>query len=179
MLLPKYTRYTIEPLDQSHTDFVKEIVYQAIYTPHGQSRPTREILNNADIKKYYEAWGRGGDFGFLLIQHPSELPVGGAFVRLYPKAKAGYGFIAEDIPELNLALLPDHRGHGHGTKLLKTLIKKVKAEGYTGISLSVDATNPALRLYQKLGFKLVSSKGNPTMLLDFDENHCWLQTMTY
>lgn len=168
MLAPKYQRYEIEPLLKSHEDFVKEIVYQAIYISAGQPMPNRDILNSTDIKKYYEHWGRKGDYGMVLIHQPSEQPVGGAFVRFYPQARAGYGFVSEKIPELNLALLPDHRGNGRGSKLLQALLMQLKEVGYKGGSLSVDPQNPVIRLYKRLGFKVVKQEMNPTMLLSFD-----------
>ncbi len=169
MFHAQYQRYELEELLKSHQDFVKEIVYQAIYVAPGQPTPSRKILNSTDIRKYHEHWGKKGDFGLLLVHYPNEQPVGGAFVRYYPKDKAGYGFVSEKIPELNIALLPDHREKGEGTKLLTALIRKLKTQGHPGISLSVDRQNPAMKLYEKLGFKVVKDEGNPTMLLRFDE----------
>lgn len=171
MLAFKYQRYEIEPLLKSHKDFVKEITYQAIYVSAGQPIPNRDILNDASIRKYYEHWGRKGDYGLLLTHHPSERPVGGAFVRYYSEDKAGYGFVSEKIPELNLALLPDHRGNGQGSKLLQTLLTKLKEAGHHGVSLSVDPQNPVIRLYKRLGFKVIKQEQNPTMLLSFDSEH--------
>lgn len=165
----KYQRYELEELHKSHRDFVKEIVYQAIYVSPDQPAPSRDILSGADLRKYYVNWGRKGDFGLVLVHHPSEQPVGGAFVRYYPRDKAGYGFVSEKIPELNIALLPDHRGKGNGSRLLTDLLIQLKKKGYPGVSLSVDRQNPAMKLYEKSGFIVVKEEGNPTMLLNFDQ----------
>lgn len=167
MFNSRYERYDFEPLLRSQADFVKEITYQAIYVAPSLPPPSRDILNSPDIRKYYEHWGKKGDSGLLLIHYPSEQPVGGAFVRLYPKDRAGYGFVSEKIPELNIALLPDHRGKGQGLKLLTALLNELKEAGVPGVSLSVDRQNPAMKLYERLGFVVVKEEGNPTMLLQF------------
>ncbi|MCE7991752.1 MAG: GNAT family N-acetyltransferase [Roseivirga sp.] len=168
MFATKYQRYEIELLLKAHEDFVKEIVYQAIYVSAGEPAPSRDILKSPDIRKYYQNWGRKGDYGLLLVHQPSEQPVGGCFVRYYSKDLAGYGFVSENIPELNIALLPDHRGNGQGTKLLGKLLCDLKQLNYQGVSLSVDKRNPVMSLYEKLGFRVVKEEGNPTMLLTFN-----------
>lgn len=168
MFTSRYQRYEIEPLLKAHESFVREIVYQAIHVSDGEPAPSRSILNTPELTKYYQNWGRKGDYGLLLIHQPSEQPVGGCFVRYYTKDLAGYGFVSEKIPELNIALLPDYRGNGLGTKLLTRLLNDLKQQNYKGVSLSVDKQNPVKRLYEKLGFKVIKEEGNPTMLLSFN-----------
>jgi ribosomal protein S18 acetylase RimI-like enzyme len=62
------------------------------------------------------------------------------------------------IHVIDIALLPEHRGAGIGTKLLKELQEEAKADGKT-LSIHVERFNPALRLYERLGFKQVEDKG--------------------
>jgi len=57
------------------------------------------------------------------------------------------GFIYE------LFVLPDSRRRGIGKQLLKTAISHLKQKGYEEIRLSVFAGNPAIRIYEKLGFQ--------------------------
>lgn len=52
---------------------------------------------------------------------------------------------------VDVALVPQHRGHGLGTALLSRLLD----EG--PVTLEVDVTNPARRLYERLGFTTVST----------------------
>jgi ribosomal protein S18 acetylase RimI-like enzyme len=57
-----------------------------------------------------------------------------------------------------IALLPECRGAGIGGGL----IRDVQAEaGRTGkrLTIHVERTNPALRLYRRLGFRLIEDKG--------------------
>ena len=160
-------KYEIEPIGFQYKDFVQEIVYQAIFVAKDEMAPTREILNKPELEKYYKQWGRKGDVGYVVIHTASEQPIGGAFVRYYHTKEAGYGFVAESYPELNIALLPDHRSKGLGTRLLNQLLQSLKNQGCAGVSLSVDRRNPAFALYQRLGFKTVRAEENPTMLLLF------------
>lgn len=48
------------------------------------------------------------------------------------------------------------RGTGVGTALLKALIDRARHEDLCALSLSVEVDNPALRLYERLGFARVS-----------------------
>ncbi len=89
--------------------------------------------------------------------------VGAAWLRLIQ----GYGFVAEDIPELTIAVLPAYRGRGIGTALLTQLIDEA-AQSFQGISLSVVGENPAINLYRRLGFEIVRPDGASfTMVLRF------------
>lgn len=70
----------------------------------------------------------------------------------------GYGFIDTVTPELSIAVRPDARGCGIGTQLLRRLLQRAD-ESYDRVSLSVSAQNPAVRLYQRLGFASVTGDG--------------------
>ena len=64
----------------------------------------------------------------------------------------------EAIHVIDIALLPEHRGARIGTKLLRELQEEAKAAGKK-MSIHVERFNPALRLYERLGFKQVEEKG--------------------
>ena len=49
------------------------------------------------------------------------------------------------------------RGRGLGGWLLNELAQAAEAEGFTRLSLSVAADNPARRLYERLGYDEVSA----------------------
>ena len=56
-----------------------------------------------------------------------------------------------EIRIIDIALLPKHRGNGIGTHLLSELIAESEASEKP-LSIHVEKQNPALRLYQRLGF---------------------------
>lgn len=82
-------------------------------------------------------------------------PVGAAWLRCFGEGNKGYGYIDAETPELSIALLPTHRGKGIGTALLSALLVTAQTR-CRAVCLSVSLDNPAARLYQRLGFEVVS-----------------------
>ncbi|MDR2610036.1 MAG: GNAT family N-acetyltransferase, partial [Clostridiales Family XIII bacterium] len=74
--------------------------------------------------------------------------VGAAWTRII----AGYGHIGAGTPELAISVLPEFRGCGIGTKLMKKLFAVLRENGYARTSLSVQKDNPAVRFYERLGY---------------------------
>ncbi len=149
----------LHPLTSSDQSLLWEMLYHAIYVPKGTKPPSRAILEEADIARYAENWGQERDMGYKALEY--GVIVGAAWLRLIQ----GYGFVAEDIPELTIAVLPDYRGRGIGTSLLTKLIDTA-TQSHRGISLSVVGDNPAMNLYRRLGFEIVRFEGaSCTMLL--------------
>lgn len=144
--------FTIRPLTPQDEPFLWEMLYQAIYVPEGQPRPPRSILQEPSLAHYARAWGQQpGDLGILALEPAQGQPVGAAWLRLFSGADPGYGYVAEDIPEFSVAILPEYRGQGLGSLLLETLLKEA-AGSYRSVSLSVSRDNPVTRLYARLGF---------------------------
>ena len=59
---------------------------------------------------------------------------------------------------IDIALLPEHRRAGLGTKLLRALQDEARSAGKT-LTIHVEKFNPALSLYHRLGFQQVEDKG--------------------
>ena len=64
----------------------------------------------------------------------------------------------DEIRIMDIALLPEHRGHGIGTALLRALLDEA-AEAGQRLSIHVELNNPARRLYERLGFAPVEERG--------------------
>lgn len=76
-------------------------------------------------------------------------------------ADAGQLLVARwerEIRIVDVALLPEHRGAGVGTTLLKGLMDEAAAAGQA-LSIHVERTNPILALYARLGFAPVAEEG--------------------
>ena len=69
---------------------------------------------------------------------------------------AGYSIacVRRQTAELaSIAVLPEYRGRGVATKLLRTTLRKVRRQGATAMWLMVRSDNePAIRLYRTFGF---------------------------
>jgi GNAT superfamily N-acetyltransferase len=64
----------------------------------------------------------------------------------------------EEILIVDIALLPEHRGAGIGTKLLRELQDQARVAGKP-LTIHVERFNRALQLYQRLGFEQIEDKG--------------------
>lgn len=56
---------------------------------------------------------------------------------------------------LKIGVHPEHEGHGLGTILFFKLCEAFKAIGTDYMSLYTGSTNPAIRIYEKAGFRTV------------------------
>jgi GNAT superfamily N-acetyltransferase len=65
---------------------------------------------------------------------------------------------ADEIRIMDIALLPEYRGRGIGTKLLEALLEEAAAEGKR-LTIHVEKFNPARRLYERLGFSEAGDTG--------------------
>jgi ribosomal protein S18 acetylase RimI-like enzyme len=146
----------IRPLTKRDETLLWEAIYHAIHVPAGQSPPPRSIIQDPNISRYVKDWGRRGDFGFAAELQSRRIGV--CWLRTWAANDRGYGWVDDKTPELTLAVWPGHRAQGIGTKLLKSLL--TAAEVLPGISLSVSTTNPAVRLYERMGFERVGTQGN-------------------
>ena len=154
---------SIRPLTPADEPFLWEALYHAVYVPPGGSPPEREIVRRPELARYVERWGHGpGDVGVLALVE--RRPVGAAWLRCWSGPERGYGFVDSATPELSIAVLPDYRGQGIGTRLLDALLA-VADERFAAVSLSVSESNPARRLYERLGFRvLCAGTGTLTMV---------------
>jgi ribosomal protein S18 acetylase RimI-like enzyme len=100
---------------------------------------------------FLENFGRFGDFGFIAETEDTS-PIGAAWARLFSEENKSYGFISDKIPEFAVAVKSEFRGLGIGTKLLERLIEEARNLKVPALSLSVYRRNPALKLYERLGF---------------------------
>jgi len=64
----------------------------------------------------------------------------------------------DEIRIIDIAILPEHRGHGVGTALLRALLDEAGA-AEKRLSIHVELNNPAQRLYERLGFAPVEEHG--------------------
>ncbi len=94
---------------------------------------------------HYEKHYLGAQFQIILVE---EQPAG----RLY------VGRWEQEIRIIDITLLPPFRGQGTGTALLETLFAESAATGKP-VSIHVEKHNPAKRLYERLGFRVIGDVG--------------------
>lgn len=160
-----HTAFALRPLNAQDEPFLWEMLYQAIYVPAGQPPPERGLLREPALARYVAGWGqRPGDLGVAGLEPHDQQPVGAAWLRLFTALEPGYGYVAGDIPELSIAILPAWRGQGLGTRLIQAALGEAAAH-YAAVSLSVSSGNPAARLYRNLGFEVLSEHDDSLTML--------------
>jgi ribosomal protein S18 acetylase RimI-like enzyme len=63
-----------------------------------------------------------------------------------------------EIRIMDIVVIPGYQGRGIGTQLLKELQEQAARSGKT-LSIHVERMNPALHLYERLGFVVAEDKG--------------------
>lgn len=127
-----------------------------------------QVRSDPEHAHHLAGWQRATDLGTVAETEAGD-PVGAAWARLATRADAGYGFVADDVPELGIAVLAPHRGHGVGSLLLDACIAQVRGAGHPAVSLSVeDGNTVARRLYESRRFVLAGRNGgSDTLVLSF------------
>jgi GNAT superfamily N-acetyltransferase len=146
---------TIRPIKPGDEPFLWRMLYHSLFVPPGQPALPPEVTYQPRVARYVAGWGRDGDQGVLAVIVDGGAPVGAAWLRRWSRGERGFGYLDEHTPELAVAVLPEARGLGVGTALLKRLLALVAAS-VPAVSLSVDPRNPAVRLYRRLGFEVVA-----------------------
>jgi ribosomal protein S18 acetylase RimI-like enzyme len=94
---------------------------------------------------HYQQHYAGSAFDVILA---NDVPAGRLYVARWP----------DEMRIVDIALLPAWRGQGLGGAILRALQDEAAAAG-TSLTIHVERMNPALRLYQRLGFTVREDKG--------------------
>lgn len=102
--------------------------------------------------------------------HYRQHYVGATFdVILVDGLAAGRFYVARwstEIRIIDIAVLPTFQGRGIGTALLAGILAEAAAAGKR-VSIHVERSNRARRLYERLGFSVVSEAGDVYLLMEW------------
>lgn len=111
--------------------------------PESQKRQLIRMQFAAQTQ-HYKQFFRSADF---LIVMSGRTPVG----RLYVHRTS------DEIRVIDIALMPEFRGKGIGTQLLADLLDEARIADKP-VRLHVEKMDRAIRLYERLGFKIIAEK---------------------
>ncbi|WP_139982367.1 GNAT family N-acetyltransferase [Nocardioides litoris] len=149
--------------DAADRDVLLDALVEAVDWAGTGTLAAADVLATPELARYVDAWPRPGDGG--VVAEVAGEPVGALWWRLFPADAPGYGFVATDVPELSVAVLPGHRGQGVGRLLVDGAVERARRSGVCALSLSVADGNRARRLYERAGFRPVARVGASAVLL--------------
>lgn len=94
---------------------------------------------------HYQQHYQGASFDLVLVDGQ---PAGRLYVGRWPR----------EIRVVDISLVPGQRGRGLGTAILSGLLEEGRSSGKP-VSIHVERFNPAVALYERLGFRLAEDKG--------------------
>ena len=157
----------IRPAGPEDVDCLRQALFEAVsWDPERDIPPYEFTIAHPELARYHEGWGRHGDLA-VIAEVGGEV-VGASSCRLFTADDHGHGYVDDATPELAVAVWEGHRGEGIGTRLMSAIEMAAREAGFSQISLSVDADNPARRLYERLGYEeLTFDEGGVRMLKAF------------
>ncbi len=139
--------------------FLWEMLYFAAHMDEDGEVSSEAAKQNPDLVKYVNGWGRETDIGCIALEPHSNQPIGAAWIRLLITNEKTTSYVDDITPELAIAVLPEYLGGGVGTLLLQHLLEAAR-QRYPRVVLSVRATNPAKRFYERMGFVVTGEIAN-------------------
>ena len=142
--------YIIRNIRGNETYLLKDFLYEAIFIPEGVEPPDKDIIEKPELRVYTEDFGcNKGDY--CLVAETDDKVVGAVWTRIMND----YGHVDDDTPSFAISLYKDYRGQGIGTQLMVKMLELLKENDYKRASLAVQKANYAVKMYEKVGFKIV------------------------
>ena len=145
----------IREISTEELDILNDMLYEAVYLPEGAEPLSRDIIKIPEINNYIDGFGNKKDDHCLVAECKGKI-IGAVWVRILSGDKKGYGYVDDETPEFAISLFKEYRNLGIGTLLMQKMIERLDECGYAQTSLSVQKENYAVKMYQKLGFEIIS-----------------------
>lgn len=110
------------------------------------------------VAAHLEGWQRSEDFGFIAARDSEA--IGATWARQFSPDEQPAFYVDGRTPEVTIGVTEAARGQGVGGRLLKALIAEAARRG-VGLCLNVRHDNPARRLYERVGFRLLPDSAVP------------------
>ena len=78
--------------------------------------------------------------------------IGACWMRLLAD-RQGLAFVDGETPQLGIGLFPCFQGKAYGQGLMLAALDAARVAGLRQVSLTVHCANPAIRMYERCGFR--------------------------
>ncbi len=140
----------LRKIEKDEIELLRGFLYEAIFIPEGVDPPPRDIIDQPELKLYYEDFGSNKADNAIVAEDDGKV-VGAIWTRIMND----YGHVDDDTPSFAISLYKEYRGQGTGTELMKEILELLTTQGYKKASLAVQKANYAVRMYEKVGFEVV------------------------
>lgn len=154
--------YTIREIREEEYPLLNDFLYEAIFIPEGVEAPPKSIINTPELQVYISDFGTQKHDRALIAEVNGKV-VGAVWVRIMND----YGHIDDATPSLAISLYKEFRGFGMGTAMMGKMLSVLKASGYKQTSLSVQKANYAVKMYQKIGFKIFGENEEEYIMIKY------------
>lgn len=145
------------PLAAHDQDALWHWLHIALWDPPPAGPRPLEVLQHPGVRLYAEGWGRPSDVGVVAVVDGRD--AGACWVRLLPEG-TGLASVDAATPQLGIALEPVFQHRGFGRPLMLKALRAAAAHGFRQVSLTVHPENPALRLYERCGFRKAGQRNH-------------------
>jgi ribosomal protein S18 acetylase RimI-like enzyme len=151
--------YTIRPAAPADEPILWDMLFYAANMAEDGATSSEAARTHPYLAEFVASWGRPGDLGVIAIHIADGHALGAAWLRQLSGPEKRYAAVTDTLPELAIAVAPAAIGQGIGGALLGALLDLARGQ-YPAVALSVRASNPARRLYERHGFVVVDTITN-------------------
>lgn len=148
-------RLEFRPLVPGDQPRIWHWLHVALWDPPPAGLRPPEILQHPQVRIYAEDWGRPGDVG--VVAQVDGADAGACWVRLLPP-QVGLAHVDAATPQLGIALDAPFQHRGFGAPLMRAALDAARAHGYKQVALTVHPENPAIRVYERCGFRTIGQR---------------------
>ena len=149
--MPHNHHYSLRPITEDDLPFLRQVYastrkMELDLTDWGDEQKTQFITMQFEAQhQHYQQHYSDAEFYVIEVD-------GNDIGRLYRLDQR------HDIRIVDIAILPEYRGVGVGSRILNDIIAEGESQGIP-VSIHVELNNPAMSLYRRLGFEPVSNEG--------------------
>ena len=158
--MERYSDVVMREIKSHEIPLLTDFLYEAIFQPDNKPKIPRTVLQEPMIWAYVDRFGTRPE-DLCLVALVDGVIVGAAWSR----NGCSYGKVDDTTPELAISLYPEYRSKGIGSRLLALLLGTMSKKGFGKVSLSVDKTNYAVKMYRKAGFEIIEEREHDYIML--------------